>query len=135
MTIVSALDVHRSQITFKSLDLDTGQVRRGRMMPASRQAVREWVLGIDAAGTDVVLEATTGWRFVAEELERAGVRVHLADPAETSAQRGPKRRAKTDHKDCDLMCQLLVEGRPRSLDTPDAHPGAAHPRAATQAAR
>ncbi len=41
MTIVSALDVHRSQITFKSLDLETGQVRRGRLTPACRQSVQE----------------------------------------------------------------------------------------------
>lgn len=121
MTIVSALDVHRSQITFKSLDLETGQVKRGRMMPACRQTVREWVGGVDDPDAHAVLEATTGWRFVAEELQRAGVGVHLADPAETSVQRGPKRRAKTDHKDCDLMCQLLVEGRLPEAWIPPPH--------------
>jgi transposase len=36
---------------------------------------------------------------------------HLAEPAETSAQRGPKRRAKTDRADARLLRDLLVMGR------------------------
>src|SRR4029453_4607392 len=53
------------------------------------------------------LEGTTGWRFVVEEVERAGHRAHLADPAETAAKRGRKQRAKTDRADCDLLLRLL----------------------------
>jgi hypothetical protein len=33
---------------------------------------------------------------VVEELQRAGITAHLAEPAETAGLRGPKRRAKTD---------------------------------------
>src|SRR6266511_5711499 len=51
---------------------------------------------------------TTGWRFVAEEVARAGYRAHLADPAETAVKRGRKRRAKTDRADCDLLLRLLA---------------------------
>jgi hypothetical protein len=47
----------------------------------------------------VALEATTGWRFVVEELQRIGADVHLAEPAETSALKGKKKRAKTDWAD------------------------------------
>ena len=57
-----------------------------------------------------MLEGTTGWRFVVEEIERAGHVVRLADPAETAARRGRKRRAKTDDGDCDLMLGLLLAG-------------------------
>ena len=35
---------------------------------------------------------------------------HLADPAETAAKRGRKRRAKTDRADCDLLLRLLTAG-------------------------
>src|SRR5262249_25689349 len=45
-----------------------------------------------------------------EEIERAGQRAHLADPAETAAKRGRKRRAKTDQADCDLQLKLLLAG-------------------------
>ncbi len=41
MQIVSALDVHRRQITYKTLDLGSGEVRRGRVSPATRESVRE----------------------------------------------------------------------------------------------
>ncbi len=48
---------------------------------------------------EVALEATTGWRFVVEELQAVGARVHLAEPAQTSALRGNKKRPKTDRAD------------------------------------
>jgi len=42
------------------------------------------------------MEGCTGWRYVTEELAAAGIAVHLAEPADTAAARGRKRRAKTD---------------------------------------
>ena len=111
MTIVGALDVHRKQITFKLLDFETGEVRRGRISPVDRASVRGWLLPFAGSGAQFVLEATTGWRFVVEEIERVGCVAHLAEAAETAARRGSKRRAKTDAADCDHMLKLLVEGR------------------------
>jgi hypothetical protein len=69
-------------------------------MSSSRQAV-------ETDGNGSALEGTTGWRLVVEEVERAGHRAHLADPGETAAKRGRKRRAKTDRADCDLLLRLL----------------------------
>jgi transposase len=57
------------------------------------------------------MEGCTGWRCVAEERRRAGVEQHLAEPADTSALRGPKRRAKTDKADAQLLRELLAAGR------------------------
>jgi transposase len=102
MQIGGALDVHRRQITHKTLDLVTGDVRRGRLSPANRGSVREWLEQFGGCEAEFALEGTTGWRFVAEEVARAGHVAHLADPAETAAKRGRKRRAKTDRADCDL---------------------------------
>src|SRR6266566_4068365 len=110
MQIVGALDVHRRQITHKTLDLATGDVRRGRLSPANRESVREWLERFRGFEVEFALEGTTGWRYVAEEIERAGHRAHLADPAETAAKRGRKRRAKTDRADCDLQLKLLLSG-------------------------
>lgn len=39
------------------------------------------------------MEGCTGWRYIAEEMNKAGVDAHLAEPADTSALRGRKRRA------------------------------------------
>src|SRR5262249_7134452 len=111
MRIVCALDVHRRQITYAIVDVGSGEVCRGRVSPATRESVRAWVARFE--GRDEVqfaLEGATGWRFVVEEVERAGHRAHLADPAETAAKRGRKRRAKTDRADCDLLLRLLAAG-------------------------
>jgi transposase len=110
MGIVVALDVHRKQITYKTLDRETGEVERGRLAPAARADVREWLARFKGCEAEFALEGTTGWRFVVEEIERAGHRAHLADPAETAAKRGRKRRAKTDKADCDLQLRLLLAG-------------------------
>jgi transposase len=110
MGIVVALDVHRNQITYKALDRETGELRRGRITPATRSELRAWLGQFASYRVEFVVEGTTGWRFVVEEIERAGHRAHLADPAETAARRGRKRRAKTDNADCDLQLRLLLGG-------------------------
>jgi transposase len=108
MRIVCALDVHRRQITYAIVDVRSGRLSRGRITPATRESVREWLARFDSLhDVHFALEGTTGWRFVAEEVARAGHRAHLADPAETAVKRGRKRRAKTDRADCDLLLRLL----------------------------
>jgi transposase len=109
MQIVGALDVHRRQITFKTLAQASGESSRGRISPAAREPLRQWLGRFDGLEGEFVLEGTTGWRFVVE-IERAGHVVRLADPGETAARRGRKRRAKTDYSDCDLMLGLLLAG-------------------------
>ena len=120
MQIVGALDVHRRQITFRTLELASGESRRGRISPVARDALREWLGQFDGAEAEFVLEGTTGWRFVVEEITRAGHRARLADPAETAARRGRKRRAKTDQSDCELQLRLLLAGElPEAWIPPD----------------
>jgi hypothetical protein len=92
------------------LDLASGDVRRGRLNPANRQSVREWLARFDGCEAEFALEGTTGWGFVVEGIAPAGQVAHLADPAETPAKRGSKRRAKTDRADCDLQLKLLLAG-------------------------
>jgi hypothetical protein len=110
MQIVGALDVHRRQITTRTLDLESGELRRGGISPATREEVRAWFERFGGLDTHFAVEGTTGWRFVVEEIERAGQVAHLADPAEVAAKRGRKRRAKTDDADCELMLKLLLGG-------------------------
>src|SRR4051794_40613059 len=94
MRIVGGLDVHRRQITFDYLDERSGQSRRGRIAPADRMLLRRWLAtNVTERPAAFAVEACTGWRFVVEELQRAGIEAHLAEPADTAAARGPKRRA------------------------------------------
>ncbi len=111
MAIIGGLDVHRAQIAFDYLDTDSGEVCRGRIAPATRCSLRSWLTGLPAVRPAAfAVEAGTGWRFVTEELRAAGIVAHLAEPADTAALRGPKRRAKTDRADARHLRQLLVAG-------------------------
>ena len=112
MPIVGGLDIHRKQLTFDYLDTATGEVKRGQITPADRAHLRAWLARF--AGRDDVafaLEGCTGWRYVAEELARAGVAAHVAEPADTAFARGRKRHAKTDKTDSRHLRELLAEGR------------------------
>jgi transposase len=110
MGIVGGFDLHRRQITFDYVDTDSGETSRGQIKPASRLEVREWLTRFDGVDAAFVLEGTTGWRFVVEELRRAGVDAHVAEPAEARALRGTKRRAKTDRADARHLRDLLLSG-------------------------
>lgn len=107
MGIVGGFDVHRRQITFDWVDADTGESARGRIAPATRSELRSWLQALAQRRGTFALEGMTGWRFVVEELQRAGFDAIVADPAEVAALRGPKRRAKTDKADAKLMRELL----------------------------
>jgi len=85
MAIVIGLDQHRAQITYDLVDTETGEVRGGRICPADRESVRAFLGRFAGQRVRAATEATTGRRFLVEELEAAGAEVHLAEPAETSA--------------------------------------------------
>jgi transposase len=113
--ILGGFDVHRKQITFDYMEMETGEVHRGKIQPADRENLRLWLEcfterfpGQDAA---IAVEATTGWRYVVEELLRAGIEPHLAEPAETRSLQGRKKRAKTDRIDAGHLRDLMVIDR------------------------
>lgn len=115
MVMLGGLDLHRSQITFDVMSGD-GDVWRGRLWQPDRQRVRRWLTTEVAAraggeAVHLALEGCTGWRFVVEEIQRAGFEASVAEPAETQGLRGPKRRAKTDRSDARLLRELLADGR------------------------
>ena len=112
MSIVGGLDIHRKQLTFDYVEQETGRLARGRIAPADREHLAGWLSRFDGhTPVAFALEAGTGWRYVVEELRAAGIEPHLAEPADTCALRGPKRRAKTDRADAKLMRELLATGR------------------------
>ena len=120
MTIVGAFDLHRRQITFDYLDGATGELHRGRIAPADRQHLRDWLERLPSDSGDFAVEGCTGWRFVVDEVHASGLRAHLAEPAETATARGRKRRAKTDKGDAHWQRELLLAGSlPESWIPPD----------------
>jgi transposase len=114
------LDQHRAQITTDWLETSTGEVKRARVAPADRVGVRRFFEQFRGRELEVALEATTGWRFVVEELRGVGAVVHLAEPAETAARRGNKKRPKNDRADARHLRELLMISRlPESWIPPD----------------
>lgn len=116
MAIVGGQDVHRQQITFDYLDIDTGQVSTGQIPAADRRQFAAWLTRrfsdrADDATIEFSVEGCSGWRYVAEELASAGMVAHLAEPAETADLRGRKKRAKTDRADARHQRDLLLQGR------------------------
>jgi transposase len=112
MSIVGGVDIHRKQLTFDYVEWETGGWERGRVAPADRQHLARWLARFDGVeDVQFAMEGCTGWRYVAEEMRAAGVTPHLAEPADTAALRGRKRRAKTDRADSRHLRQLLADGR------------------------
>jgi len=118
--IVAGFDVHRRQITVDALDAASGEVWRGQI-ESTPAAVEEWVALFPERVVHVAVEACTGWLFVSRALERRGAVVHLAEPVETSALRGRKRRAKTDRADAKWLRELLCQGRLPEAWLPPEH--------------
>jgi transposase len=84
-------------------------VRWGQIRPATRKALRGWLVEHCPTGdAEFALEGCTGGRYVVEELAAAGAVAHLGDPAEIADKRGSKKRAKTDRADARLLRTLLL---------------------------
>ena len=121
MSLVMGIDQHRAQISAEWIDTGTGEISRRRVRPADRAGVRTFLADFKGRALEVALEATTGWRFVVEELQHIGAEVHLSEPAETAAMKGKKKRAKTDWADARHQRELLLIGRLPESWIPPGH--------------
>jgi transposase len=121
VSLVMGMDQHRAQISAEWIDTMTAEVFRARIAPADRAGVRKFLKRFEGEDLEVALEATTGWRFLAEELERVGAEVHLAEPTETSGMKSKKKCAKPDWADARHLRELLLLGRLPESWIPPAH--------------
>ena len=136
MAIVGGFDVHRQQITFNHVETETGEVHGGKISPATRVELRRWLEQFDGQPAAFAVEGCTGWRFVVEELQAAGIEAHLAEPADTAALRGPKKRAKTDQLRLPPPARAAVRrDHPRVVDPTCPRPRSPHPGSSLQVAR
>ena len=111
MTIVMGLDQHRAQITAEWLDTETGEVSRARVTPADRAGVRRFLARFAGQQLEVALEATTGWRFVVEELAR-GRRRAASGRAGRSERAEGQQEARQDRPRRRAPSARAVDGRP-----------------------
>ena len=109
-SIVGGLDIHRKQLTFDYLDMVTGEVKCGQIAPADREHLRRWLGRFENVdGVAFAAEACTGWRYVTEELQRAGAEAAWAEPGHRGGPRAQE--AGQDRADARLLRELLADGR------------------------
>jgi len=125
MSMVCGLDLHRGQITFDTVEVDSGEIWKGRLWKPDRPRFRRWLHDeVAPRAVDghvaIAVEGCTGWRYVVEEIQAAGFEAHVAEPADTQAMRGRKKHAKTDRTDARLLRDLLHAGElPESWIPPE----------------
>jgi transposase len=99
------IDLHRRRSQIAIID-EHGELTLSRRIVNDPQTFRE-LLG-DPEGTQVALEATYGWEWLADLLEDAGYDVHLAHPLRVRAIAAA--RVKTDAVDAPTLAHLLRTG-------------------------
>jgi transposase len=106
--VYAAIDIHKRVFQAAVLDAGSGELAQERL-PATREALSDWAMRWQGKLATVALEATTGWRWVARELQARGLDVRLCDPGEARALGGSKRRPKTDRLDAAWLARLLAK--------------------------
>jgi transposase len=106
--LYAAIDIHKHVFQAAVLDASSGEIVEARFS-ASREALAEWAGEWEGKLVVVAIEATCGWRWVWRELAGRGFDVRLAEPAQTRALRGKKRKAKTDRLDARWLALLLAK--------------------------
>jgi transposase len=107
--VMAAVDIGKAVLQAASLEVQSGVTSEARFA-ADRRSLQVWVDGFEGRLQTVAIEATTGWKWIARELEACGVEVLLLDPGEAAARKGKKRRAKTDRLDARFLLSLLAAG-------------------------
>src|SRR5919198_3892163 len=93
--LYAGLDIHKAVFQAAVLDPDSGELSESRFEP-SQERLHDWAIEWQGKLAAVAIEATTGWRCVARELQARGFEAHLVDPGRASALRGRRRPPKTD---------------------------------------
>jgi transposase len=104
--MIAGIDIHKRVLQAAVLEPETGEFVEERF--SGREGLGDWAMRWQGRVSEVVIEATTGWRWVARELAAAGFEVHLVDPGQAKALRGKKRKAKTDRLDARWLCLVLA---------------------------
>jgi len=104
---VVPLDIHKR--FSKAVEMGEGGEVLGeaRVSHAGRDEMKKYFSRFPA-GTDVVMEATFNWPWIADAAEEAGLRPHLAHPMR--AREMAKGMAKSDRKDAIFLGKLWLAG-------------------------
>jgi transposase len=102
------VDVHYKFSTVAMVDDQGRVVRRERLEHADRQALRRR-LAKWPAGAPAVLEASFGWGWLSDEMEKAGIPVRLSNCHKVEKMRQARGLPKNNDKDASLLALLPGE--------------------------
>ncbi len=97
------IDLHRNRSHVAVID-EHGELSLSRRIANDPDVFRELLAALEGE-TQIALEATYGWEWLAELLEDSGYELHLAHPLRTKAIASA--RVKTDAVDARTLAQLL----------------------------
>lgn len=97
------VDLHKKYSEVVWLGEDGEVADRKRIHHGNRRKLREEFSGY--RGSKVAMEATVGWQWMADELERLGVEVHLAHPSGVPLI--ARSKLKSDKIDASVLAHLL----------------------------
>ena len=114
-------DTHTRYSVFVSVD-ETGRIGAPVRIEHGGRDLRDYLSSLEK-GTPVAVEASGGWYWFMDELEKAGLDARLVNPLEAKHRMGGKN--KTDKLDAKGLAILLRNGTARSARSDANSPG--HP--------
>ena len=141
MRMVGGLDLHRRQITFDVVGVESGRDRGGvALWQPDRERFRRWLATRSRArahGGSVALavEGCTGWRYVVEEISAAGFEPHPRRAGRHPSGAGPQAPRQDRPHRCPAAARAArTRGAARELDPARRRVGVARTRPAVQVA-
>lgn len=102
------MDVHYKFSTLTFRDADARVVVRETLRHEDRKKLREQ-LSRWPRGVPIVMEASFGWGWVSDEMEKVGLNPQLSNCYKVEQNRKAKGQVKTNRKDADLLSELPFE--------------------------
>jgi transposase len=110
----AGLDVHARSIRAAALDVESGELQRARF-PGGCEPVLAW-LGELPQPLHACYEAGPTGFALYRAAHSAGLRLDVVAPSKTP--RAPGDRLKSDRKDAELLCRLLMAGQLKPIAVP-----------------
>src|SRR5512141_312935 len=103
------VDLHKYQMTLVVLDEQGTVIQRHTLPTKCRNQIRAWFASVGPQ-CQVAVESVGFYQWFWELLHPVVTKLVLADPAGLAPLR-PRKQAKTDRKDAELLARLLFENR------------------------
>jgi transposase len=105
---VVAMDIHKKFSKAVVMDVDCGVIGERMIYHGNRDEMRDFFAKFDD-DTDVVMEATFNWPWIADMAREAGLRAHLVDAVR--AREMAKGYSKSDRKDAIYLGRLFLSSK------------------------